>query len=380
MENAFTLLCKKSRVDRFSFMFRKIYSRSFRMKKTIQLFLFFFLLLVWGGDVQAGFGISPPYVKSSKLIPGSHFEQKIYLLRSSAEEDLAANLIVEAPKIASWISFDKGTSFDLPKGELQVPMIVRIDVPNDAEMGKYIGNINVRIAPSAKSGGGVAIALGARIDVDLDVTNEMDPNFKIRLVQVQSLEELSRPWNWPIFSYFLRRLDVKMKVENTGNVETRPTRVHIEVYDITKQRNLEIADYEGLEMIPSFQTKDLVARFPTKLAAGDYWANIKIYKDKDVVYFNEMAFTVYKPGQMPGGYKLGYKPYLIAAIYLALLAVLSAVLIKIRFWRYLSLIARYLLLLPLIFVFRYLDQVRRNLMKRFWASIYAKASRYKDDQ
>ena len=86
---------------------------------------------------NAGFGISPPYVKSDRLIPGSYYEQKITLLRSAADENLQAVISIEAPEIASWISIDKGEQFDLPAGKLQVPMIVRVDVPDNAEIDNY---------------------------------------------------------------------------------------------------------------------------------------------------------------------------------------------------------------------------------------------------
>ena len=54
--------------------------------------------------VSAGFGISPPYVRSDKLTPGTHYEQQITLLRSAADEDLEATVTINAPEISDWIS------------------------------------------------------------------------------------------------------------------------------------------------------------------------------------------------------------------------------------------------------------------------------------
>jgi hypothetical protein len=160
-------------------------------------FLALIALLAGANTALAGFGISPPYVKNNQIVPGSHYEQKITLLRSSAEEDLRAEITVNAPEIESWISIDKGMNFLMPKGQLQVPMVVNVDAPAKAEIGNYQGSINIRIVPAeAKTGGGVAIALGARVDVDLTLTNVTFSDFLVRIVSVPDVEMLGKPWNW----------------------------------------------------------------------------------------------------------------------------------------------------------------------------------------
>ena len=66
------------------------------------------MFLVCPKLVYAGFGISPPYVKNNQLFPGSSYTQEIILLRSDAEEDLQADISVNAPEIKDWITIDKG--------------------------------------------------------------------------------------------------------------------------------------------------------------------------------------------------------------------------------------------------------------------------------
>jgi hypothetical protein len=46
----------------------------------------------------------------------------------------------------------------LPKGELQVPMTVTFEIPKNAELGNYSGNINVKVLPADSNSGGVSIA------------------------------------------------------------------------------------------------------------------------------------------------------------------------------------------------------------------------------
>jgi hypothetical protein len=72
--------------------------------------------LVCSNFAHAGFGISPPYVKTDKpIFPGSQFEQKITLLRSSADDEMQAEITINAPEIESWINIRQGEVFDLPK-------------------------------------------------------------------------------------------------------------------------------------------------------------------------------------------------------------------------------------------------------------------------
>ena len=79
-------------------MFKRLY---------LILFILPLVFVFWVNQASAGFGISPPYVKSDRLIPGTHYEQKISLLRSSAEEELTARVIINAPEIEDWITIDQ---------------------------------------------------------------------------------------------------------------------------------------------------------------------------------------------------------------------------------------------------------------------------------
>jgi hypothetical protein len=352
------------------------------MNRKISILLFAFIgILVLGKVAQAGFGISPPYVKTAKpIFPGSHYEQKITLLRSSAEESLRAQITVNAPDIAAWISIDKGDSFELPAGELQVPMIVRVDVPGDAELGNYKGNINVRIAPQAAGGGGVSIALGARIDVDLTIDNQSYVDFIVRTISIPDFETLKRPWSWPIFSYFFHRIQVLVKLENTGNVEAAPTRVHLEVYDSGEKKMLESGDDKTLNKIKPYATDNVIASFRTKLGPGQYWGKVKVYKDNEIVKNDKMIFTIYAPGKSPtGAPKLGAWPYLMMAGLILLILLVIAILIKLKSWR---VVWKLIIIIswPFVFIGRKLIVLKNKFKIKFWQWIHKKSSQYQNFQ
>jgi hypothetical protein len=346
------------------------------VKKLLYGSIFIFALFLAAHPAMAGFGISPPYVKTKNpIFPGSHYEQIITLLRSSAEEALEAKVAVEAPEIASWVRIEQGDSFELPAGALQVPMKVVVDVPKDAEIGNYAGYINVHIVPKgALTGSGVAIALGARIDIDLEVTNEAFIDFMVRMVDIPAIEELKAPWRWPVFSWLLYRVNVVMKIENLGNIETSPTRVEMDVYDINERGIIATYVDKKIPPVPPFQIADVEASFLTKLEAGEYWARTRIYKGNEIVNKDKIIFAVHPPGQSPNPFKPGWAGYGLALGYLALLLVLAAAFIKGRSWRYLFKFAL-LLLWPLIFLGRLLFSFWQRLNRAFWRWLHKKSSR-----
>lgn len=328
---------------------------------------------------QAGFGISPPYVKTAKpIFAGSHFEQKITLLRSSADEVLSAEIRVNAPEIEDWISIDKGDIFDLPKDQLQIPMIVMVDVPKDVDIGNYRGHINVRIVPKQGSqSSGVAIALGARIDIDLTITDQTFVDFIIRKVEIPNLEVLKKPWSWKIFSWFFYRIKVVMMVENTGNVESAPTRVHLEVYDIGEKELLEEHDDKRIKKVPPFTTSDISASFPTDLPTGQYWAKIKIYKENEIIQNNKISFDVVPHGNL--GIKLGIWPWIMMGGIFIIIAIFILFLIKIKVWIYL-----FRIFLIITWPFRFLGKkfklIFNSLKLKFWKWLHKKSARYQKEK
>ena len=329
--------------------------------------------------VQAGFGISPPYVRTDKpIFPGSHYEQTIILLRSAADADMVAQISVDAPEISNWITLASGDSLDLPKDKLQVPMLINVDVPADAEIGDYKGHINIRIAPkTADESAGVAIALGARVEIDLTITNQAIFDFNIRKVNIPEIETLGWPWRWPIFSWLLYRTQVVMTIENTGNSKVAPSRVHIDVYDLAESRLIESHDDRSLKKIEPFQTGEVVAKFPTKLGKGQYWAKVKIYKDKEIMQNKKIVLTVKKHGELEGGTRLGITPWLMLLVFLALIAASVWAFIRYELLRYLGKVL-WILLWPMRKLLSLLLKLLKHLNASFWRWVHQKTARYQE--
>lgn len=251
------------------------------MRKGIVLILIASLigLFSWTSFVQAGFGVTPPYINNSHLTPGSHYETTIYLVRGEPIEELTAEVSIDAPEIESWITIEKGLSFPLPKGIDQFPMKVTIDVPSDASLGDYQGYLRVRAVPSKNSGGQVSTVLGARIDIGINVTNEGFSSFEVEGITVPNFEKGSP-------------LIVLVRLRNDGNVQARPSKVHLDIYDISHRKLLESRDITELGWIKPFETSQIQGSSPVELELGEYWADVSVYRDGESLGISEVHFKV----------------------------------------------------------------------------------------
>ncbi len=302
------------------------------------LFVLALFFVFFPKNTYAGFGISPPYVKNTHLIPGSVYEQEISLLRSSAESDMQAIVSIDAPEISEWLTIDKGNRFLLPKDQLRVQMKVRVSVPSNADIGTYEGAINIKVAPLEEKGEGVSVALGARVDISLNITNETISDFVVRNVVIPNFEELDWPWNSWLLRRFFYKARVHATIENTGNSKVAPSRILLDIFDITEKNLLESSYDNSLEKIEPFSTKEIIAAFPTKLSAAQYWARVKIYKDEAVIGSYKYAFTIAKKGEL-GTNNLGFWPWIFVGTGLLLSVVIVFMLIKYRAWRLIIFIA-----------------------------------------
>lgn len=261
-----------------------------RPKITVLRFLVIGLIFLFNANIVfAGFGISPPHVINDKLTQGSYYEQKIVLSRGQPDEDLKTEITIDAPEIEDWISVEPASGFILPQGEQQVEMIVKVNVPKDAEYKNYKGIIRVKTSSLEEPGAGqVSVALGARVDIDLTVSKEVYINFKVRAIKILPIELKPWPLSW------FNKIKVLIKVENLGNIKGSPTKVQLDVYDVNNEELLELKDDTSLEKIEPFETKEISANFSTKLNPGQYWSRVKVFKADEIKREEKIMLTVAK--------------------------------------------------------------------------------------
>jgi len=251
------------------------------MRKCVVLILISFLfgLFSWTSFVQAGFGVTPPYITNSHLVPGSHYETTIYLMRGKPTEELTAEVAIDASEIEDWITIEKGLSFPLPIGVQQFPMKVMIDVPSDAQLKSYQGYLRVRAISSGGGGGQITTVLGARIDISIRVTNEGFSSFEVEGITIPNFEKESP-------------LVVLVRLRNDGNVQARPSKIHLDIYDISHRKILESKDITEMGWIEPFETSQIQGSTPVDLELGEYWADVSVYRDGESLGISRVHFKI----------------------------------------------------------------------------------------
>lgn len=295
------------------------------MKKVV---VFLLLLLVLSANfAEAGFGITPPYVRNTSLVRNSTYEQQILLVRGNPDVPLKAEITIDAPEIQDWIEIVEGSSVPLPRGVQKVPMTVRVKVPKDADFKEYKGVIRIKTLPDDNqvAAGAVSISLGAQVDITLNVIDKEIKDFRVRKISVSDLNEGSKlAW-----LYFPGKIKFGMMIENTGNVDIAPSTIEFKIYNFSGDVLLEETKHLGkLEKIAPYATADIVAEIPTRLPAGYYIARYRIFNGEEVKQEGDVNLSILKYGTLQeagfgfSGLSLAHKVSVLLPVFLVLIFIL----------------------------------------------------------
>ncbi len=283
--------------------------------------------------LEAGFGVTPPYVKNSELTRNSVYEQKIMLVRGSPDYDVLAEIEVDVPGANEWITIEPAQEILMTKGEKKIPLVVKILVPNKAEFGDYKGNIRVRtsaVNDEDRGSGAVSIALGARINVDFSVIDKIIKEFDIRSVKILDFNE-GKKVRWLEYP---GKMIFNMTLRNTGNVSVSPSKVAVDIYDSTGKKLLERTENSNrIRKVNPFKTEEVFAELPSHLSPGSYRAKYIIYNDDEEVKTGELTFNIMPAGTIEGdlgygfmGLSFWHKTTIVGPIVLVIILVLSLLL------------------------------------------------------
>ena len=252
--------------------------------------------VVFADIAQAGFGITPPYVRNSTLTKNSSYEQVITIVRGNPEVSLIAQMTIDAPEFEDWITILEGNEVLLPAGEQRIPFTVRVDVPPDVDFANYTGRLRIRTTPADDEvqAGAVSIALGAQVQLDLTVIDRIIRDFRVRRITVPEIDAgQSRAW-----LYFPGKIQFGMRIENIGNVDVAPSRVTLAIYDRQNTLLEETESLGRIETVSPYSTANIVAAIPTRLPAGNYIAEYTIYNDDEIRQSGEVNLRIREPGTL----------------------------------------------------------------------------------
>lgn len=247
--------------------------------------------------VEAGFGITPPYVRNTSLTRNSTYEQQILLVRGDANIAQKAEIIVDAPDIEGWIEVLEGDEIKMPKGTQKVPMTVRVTVPDNAQFGEYKGSIRIRTLPDDDqvAQGAVSISLGALVDIDLLVIDKQIKDFRVRKISAPDLNEGSKV----AWLFFPGKINFEMLIENTGNVDIAPSKVEFRIFDRSGKVMLEESKNIGrVGKIKPYATETVTAKIPTRLPAGGYIARYKVFNGDEIKQEGDITLNILSEGTL----------------------------------------------------------------------------------
>jgi hypothetical protein len=266
---------------------------AFESKKTIiSLIGLVFLVLFFANSApaEAAFGVSPPFVGSGHLVPGSKYIQTIYLVQDNPGEDLKILTDLQInDRVRSWFVVNGGKEMIIPKGVRQYPVEVIINVPKKADLGIYKGLINFSGMPLNKTGQ-ITIALGVEVKIGFTVGEGIFRDYEMPLVNLLDIEEGWSP-------------KVQVKFVNNGNV---PEAIDSATYELFDQfgsiRLAYIQKNDGFTEVAPFSTEDLLFEFPINLylGIGDYWGSVNFLKEGKVIGKQRTVFKVLKAGSLSG--------------------------------------------------------------------------------
>jgi hypothetical protein len=236
-------------------------------------FLFILLLLIFFPIItKAGFGLSPGIVDIKEALRGSSFEKVFVISRSDPVE----NLIVTVEPLgdtATWFQFDRGNKFTYPAGEKQFPIKSVITVPAGTPNGTYAGKIRfygTAEKTANENGASVGVVMGALADINITVTDKQVKGF--RLIGLQAEKAVAG-----------ESLMLALTLENTGNVDIQPSYIVVELFD--KFHRLQLASFTVSKFDGSVKVQSsgkIFAKVPWMIPdAGNYWAEISIFGDKN---------------------------------------------------------------------------------------------------
>ena len=68
-------------------------------------------------------------------------------------------------------------------------------------------------------------------------------------------------------------------IENQGNVDVGPDKITLDVYDSSFKQLIKSQTKSRLGKVKAFQRGDVLAFFGIKLPVGQYWGDVKVYKN-----------------------------------------------------------------------------------------------------
>ncbi len=231
--------------------------------------------------VEAGLGVSPATIRNERMKPGSVYRQQIIISQAEPDEDLQVTIEKDAPGINDWVSFELGEMFTIPKGTNKFTFDAIVTVPANADMRTYEGVIRIKAvsADAGSTGGGVSVIKGARLDLEIVVSDRDVSELLVRAVDISDVVSGEA-------------LLISLKVENLGNVSSVPTLLTLDITDLNDNLLQSLRTTEFSSAIQPGELQDITTSIEHNLPSGEYFSLVKVYLDDLLLREERIPFRV----------------------------------------------------------------------------------------
>lgn len=226
------------------------------------------------------FGITPAEIYIEDIKPGSHYETEIYVTRPVTEANEKLKVIIEPDlgDMVSWCTFIPGKEFDFPSGKNTTSFKVAIDVPQNAPLNNFKGQITIKGLSEKKANEGVTMVKGAVLGVNITTSNS-----EVLSMKVLSIEAPQVNAGDPV--------RLLLNIQNLGNTAVAPDRVDMEIMDLFEKPK-ESLSVSKLDKVEPFSTKEIKADFDSNLEKGQYRVDASVVFQGKEIFTKRMVLTV----------------------------------------------------------------------------------------
>jgi hypothetical protein len=237
------------------------------------------LLILGARPAVAGFGVSPSDIIVPAVKPGTTFVREFVVSRSEANEDVEVIIEPALESMAAWFKFEPGMKFVIPAGQQRYTFKAVIRVPAAIPVNTYSGLFRLKATPVNQNQiGGVAVVMGARIDVALNVTDKDVTGMIVRSMELADVND-GEP------------LKMRLLLENTGSIDQALSRVSVTISDLNGNL-MEELEATVLPVVKAKETKRITVQFNTSVEEGEYFGLGKAFLGTTELRSERMVFRV----------------------------------------------------------------------------------------
>ncbi len=232
--------------------------------------------------LAAAFGVSPPWIENDNLKAGSNFVYVINMSASDLPKDMAVSAELEGdPEIMQWLTIRDKDNLIIPRGQNIVPISVDMNIPEDAKVGKYNGNMKLNLVSDGKETDNIAILLGSNVSIALNVVDYDVTDYWIKEIKTDTTPEGG-----------IVKLDINLK--NTGNTVIDSIMANISVIDAKTGETLISGSSDKLNrpVYPQMMENAELSFPAVDLKEGTYFLEVELLKNGEPSYKSRLFLTV----------------------------------------------------------------------------------------